>query len=276
MYQVYNPLELFNKLNSLNEENDDVKRFFDKFSFNDILQQHIAKENSQYVFKKESNENPTKSKIIRELNKLNSQNLQKVISSIREIFFQTQDEINELVSQCIQKIKKDNEQTRPLVAALCNELMLTYFETLDKKKIYFIKLLLSEVKKEYLQSIKYDSDTWTKDKGERGMILVGTLYNSKIIETKIMISILNDFKKNIKYKEDGNQETYENVEKSLQQLSCLLSCIILNEDSKKIYNDLELDTFLEEQMVIYEEKKCISKKIRLVCKTTIQELRKLY
>ena len=83
MYQVYNPLELFNKLNSLNEENDDVKKFFDKFSFNDILQQHIAKENSQYVFKKESNENPTKSKIIRELNKLNAQNLQKVISSIR-------------------------------------------------------------------------------------------------------------------------------------------------------------------------------------------------
>ena len=154
--------------------------------------------------------------------------------------------------------------------------MLTYFETLDKKKIYFIKLLLSEVKKEYLQSIKYDSDTWTKDKGERGMILIGTLFNSKIIEDKIMISIINDFKKNIKYKEDGNQETYENVEKSLQQLSCLLSCIILNEDSKKIYNDLELDTFLEEQMIIYEEKKCISKKIRLVCKTTIQELKKIY
>jgi hypothetical protein len=275
MYNVYNAFELFNKLNTLDEKNEDVEIFFNKFTFDKIEQQKIAKENSQYVFLKESNQNPTKSKIIRELNKLNSQNLQKVISSIREIFFQTQDEINELVNQCIQKIKKDNEQTRPLVAALCNELMLTYFETLDKKKIYFIKLLLSEVKKEYLESIKYDSDNWTKDKGERGMILIGTLFNSKIIEDKIMISIINDFKKNIKYKEDGNQEDYEKVEKCLQQLSCLLSCTILNEDSIRIYNNLELDTFLEEQMLIYEDKKCISKKIRLVCKTTIQELRKI-
>jgi hypothetical protein len=276
MYTVYKPQDLINKLNLLDTQNEDVIKFFKNFTFNDILQQNIAKTNSAYVFKNLIKENTTKSKIIRELNKLNSQNLQKVISTIREIIFQTQDELNDLVNQCIQKIKKDNEQTRPLVAALCNELLTTYFITLDKEKIYFRKLLLNEVKKEYIQSIDYSSENWSKDKGERGMILLGTLFNSKIIDNKIMMSIINDFKKKIQYNDNGTQEEYESVEKSLQQISCLLSCIILNEESKKIYSDLELDTFLEEQMVIYEEKKCISKKIRLVCKTTIQELRKFY
>jgi hypothetical protein len=276
MYTVYKPQELFNELNSLGEHNEDVIKFFKNFSFNAIIQQNIAKTNSSFVFKNLIKENTTKSKIIRELNKLNSQNLQKVISTIREIIFQTQDELNDLVNQCIQKIKKDNEQTRPLVAALCNELLSTYFITLDKEKIYFRKLLLNEVKKEYIISIDYNSENWKKDTGERGMILLGTLFNSKIIDNKIMISIINDFKKKIEYKEDGSQEDYENVEKSLQQLSCLLSCIILNEESNKIYNELNLDNFLEDQMLIYEEKKCISKKIRLVCKSTIQELKKIY
>ena len=275
MYTVYKHQELFNKLNSLDEKNEDVITFFQNFSVNIIEQHNIAKTNSAFVFKNLIKENTTRSKIIRELNKLNSQNLQKVISTIREIIFQTQDELNDLVNQCIQKIKKDNEQTRPLVAALCNELLSTYFITLDKEKIYFRKLLLNEVKKEYIQSIDYNSETWKKDIGERGMILLGTLFNSKIIDDKIMISIINDFKKKIEYKEEGLQEEYENVEKSLQQLSCLLSCIILNQDSKKIYDELSLDTFLENQMIIYEDKKCISKKIRLVCKTTIQELRKI-
>ena len=275
MYTVYKPHELFNKLNLLNEKNEDVENFFKAFQFNNIVQQNIAKTNSAYVFKNAIKENTTKAKIIRELNKLNSQNLQKVISTIREIIFQTQDELNDLVFQCIQKIKKDNEQIRPLVAALCNELLSTYFITLDKEKIYFRKLLLNEVKKEYIQSIDYISEYWTKEKGERGMILLGTFYNSKIIDNKIMISIINDFKKKIEYVEGGSQEDYENVEKSLQQMSCLLSCIILNEESKKIYDELTLDKFLENQMVIYEEKKCISKKIRLVCKTTIYELRRI-
>ena len=234
MYTVYKPHELFNKLNLLDEKNEDVENFFKAFQFNNIVQHNIAKTNSAYVFKNAIKENTTKAKIIRELNKLNPQNLQKVISTIREIIFQTQDELNDLVFQCIQKIKKDNEQTRPLVAALCSELLSTYFITLDKEKIYFIKLLLNEVKKEYIQSIDYISEYWTKEKGERGMILLGTLYNSKIIDNKIMISIINDFKKKIEYVEGGSQEDYENVEKSLQQLSCLLSCIILNEESKKI------------------------------------------
>jgi len=276
MYTVYKPQDLINKLNSLDEKNEDVVNFFKNFTFNDIIQQNNAKNNSAYVFKNLIKENTTKSKIIRELNKLNSQNLQKVISTIREIIFQTQEELNDLVNQCIQKIKKDNEQTRPLVAALCNELLTTYFITLDKEKIYFRKLLLNEVKKEYIISIDYNSEHWNKDKGDRGMILLGTLFNSKIIDSKIMISIINDFKKKIEYKETGTQEEYEIVEKSIQQLSCLLSCIILNEESRKIYNTLLIDKFLEDQMIIYEDKKCISKKIRLVCKTSIQELRKFY
>ena len=82
---------------------------------------------------------------------------------------------------------------------------------------------------------------------------------------------LDDFIKNIVYSEEGNQEYFEKVEKSLQQICCLLSCLIINNDIREKFDNI--DNYLEEQMGIYEDKKCISKKIRLVCKNIISEYR---
>ena len=148
----------------------------------------------------------------------------------------------------------------------------TFFVTTEGEKIYFRKLLLSEVKKDYMKSVDYDSEEWYKDHSEKSMILIGTLFNNKIIENKIMISIINDFKKTIEFIDNNTQEHYEKVEKAIQQLSCIVSCIVLNEESKKIYGDL--DVYLENQLEFYEDKKCISKKNRLVCKNIIFELKK--
>jgi len=271
-YEVYKPDELLSKIDNIKEENTDVINFFTKFTFSEITNQKIASGQSSYVFKNAIKEDTTKSKIIGYLNKLSQHNLSKVISLIREIVFQTQDELNELVYQCIQKIKRENEITRPLIAALCWEFLSLYFITSDNDKIYFRKLLLSEVKKEYISAISFDNDDWTKDKADKVMCLIGTLYNGKIIESKVMLSIINDFKKNIIYKANSTQEDYEKVEKSIQLLNCLVSSIVLNEDSKSIYDNL--DNFLNENLVIYEEVKCISKKVRLVLKNTIFELTK--
>jgi len=272
MYSIYNSEDLTKKLNSVTEYNDEIINFFNNFSFNTVVNQNLAKGNSTYVFKNAIKEDTTKSKIVQLLNKLHQQNLSKITTMIREIIFQTQDEVNELISQCITKIKRDNDQIRPLVATLCFELLSTYFETLNHEKIYFRKLLLKEVKLDYLRSIDYDNEEWTRDAAEKTMILVSTLYNSNIIETNIMASIINDFIKKIEYKENGQQEDYEKVEKSVQLLSYLISSVIMNEESIKLF--LNIDKYLEDQMVIYEEKKCISKKIRLICKNTIGELRK--
>lgn len=271
-YFVYNPTELFEKLASNINTNDEVETFFKNFSFEDVVNQQTAKGNTSHVFNKIIKEDTTKARIIGYLNKLNQHNLGKVVSSIREIVFQTTDELNELVFQCIQKIKRDNDLIRPLVAALCKEFLALYFITSDNDKIYFRKLLLTEVKKEYVSSINFDSDEWTKEKADRIMILISTLFNEKIIEDKIMLSIITDLKKNITYKPDKTQEYYEHVEKSIQLLSCLVSSIAPNPEAKVIFNGL--DTFLNEQMEIYEEVKCIQKKTRLICKNIVFELNK--
>ena len=271
-YYVYNHDELFEKLDSNTKQNIEVESFFKNFSFEDVTTQQMAKGNTTQVFNKIIKEDTTKARIIGYLNKLNQHNLTKIVSSIREIVFQTNDELIELVYQCIQKIKRDNDLIRPLVAALCKEFLSLYFVTIDNDKIYFRKLLLSEVKKEYVSSIDFDSNEWTKEKSDRVMILVSTLYNEKIIEDKIMLSIINDLKKNITYKPNETQEYYEHVEKSVQLLSCLVSSISLNPGSKLIFN--KLDEFLQEQMIIYEEVKCIQKKTRLICKNIVFELNK--
>ena len=272
IYSVYKPEHLITQLNKVTEINQDVSKFFSTFSFSNILNQNIDKGNSAYIFKNAMKEDTTKSKIISALNKLHQQNLTKVISMIREITFQTEDELTELVNQCTQKIKRDSEQIRPLVAALCWELLSTYFLTATEEKIYFRKLLLTAVKNDYIENTKYSDESWSREKGEKSMVLIGTLFNSKIIEEKVMSSIISDFRNKITYKDGGTQEEYEIVEKSIHQLSCLISTIIKKDEVEIIYGDL--DIFLENQMAIYEEKKCVSKKIRLVCKNCVEELRK--
>lgn len=272
-YSVYKPEELVVQLNTVSDSSDEVKNFYSTFSFSNIINQNVDKGNSVFVFKNVMKEDTTRTKIITALNKLHQQNLTKVLSMIREITFQSKDELNELVNQCIQKIKRDNEQIKPLVAALCWELLSTYFLTESGDKIYFRTLLLTAVKNDYIENSKYNDVSWTKEKGEKSMVLIGILYNNKIIEDKVMSSIINDFRTRIQFIKDGTQEDYKNVENAIHQFSCLISTIVKNNDTKGIYSDL--DNYLEEQMTFYEDKKeCISKKIRLVCKNIIEELRK--
>jgi len=271
-YKVYKTDELIGVLNNQTEKNEEIEKFFANFSFSNIINQNIDKGNSAYVFKNAIKDDNTKSKITSALNKLHQQNLTKIITMIREIVFQTQEELNELVNQCVQKIKRDNDQIKPLVAALCYELLSTYFLSSSGEKIYFRKLLLTAVKTDYIENTNFGSDSWSKERAEKSMVLIGILYNNKIIDEKIMSHILNDFRKRIEYKENSSQEYFEIVEKSIHLLSCLTASIILTDETIKIFGDL--DNYLETQMNIYEDKKCISKKIRLVCKHTIEELKK--
>jgi hypothetical protein len=274
-YKVYNHDLLLEKVKSNTIVNNEVISFFNNFTFNNILNQNAAKNNSTYIFKNAIKEDTTKSKITQALNKLHPQNLQKIVLSIREIVFQNYDELSELVTQCIYKIKRDNEQIRPVVAALCSELQSTYFLTADNEKIYFRRLLLTAVKKDYMDSLKYDDELWSRDKSDKSMILVGTLFNTKLIEKKILVSIISDLENLIKYKEDEEQEYFSKVEKAIQQLTCLISVILPqnssgNTENNDIFNNLL--EFLEKNILIYEEKKCISKKIRIVCKNSITEI----
>jgi len=274
-YKVYNHDLLLEKVKSNTMVNNEVISFFNNFTFNNILNQNAAKNNSTYIFKNAIKEDTTKSKITQALNKLHAQNLQKIVLSIREIVFQNYDELSELVTQCIYKIKRDSEQIRPVVAALCSELQSTYFLTADNEKIYFRRLLLTAVKKDYMDSLKYDDELWSRDKSEKSMILVGTLFNTKLIEKKILVSIISDLENLIIYKEEEEQEYFSRVEKAIQQLTCLISVILPqnssgNTENNDIFNNLL--EFLEKYILIYEEKKCISKKIRIVCKNSITEI----
>jgi len=273
-YKVYNHELLLEKVKSNTTMNSEVVSFFNNFTFNNVLNQKSAIGNSTYVFKNTIKEDTTKSKITQALNKLHAQNLTKIVTSIREIVFQNHDELSELVTQCIFKIKRDSEQIRPVVAALCNELQSTYFLTADNEKIYFRRLLLTAVKKDYIESLRYDDELWSREKSEKSMILIGTLFNTKLIEKKILISIISDLENLIKYKEE-EQEYYNKVEKAIQQLTCLISVILPQNSSGNNENNdifINLLKFLEENILIYEDKKCISKKIRIVCKNSITEI----
>lgn len=272
-YIVYNIDELITEMNTVINKNEDVLNFFRTFSFaTSIINHNAAKENSAYIFKNVIKEDTIKSKIIQLLNKLNQQNINKIISMIREIVFQTYDDILELVNQCIQKIKRDNNIIRPLVASLCYELLSTYFVTLDKEKIYFRKLFFTIIKENYMSSLDFNNSEWSKEKAEKVMILLGTCYNSKIIDNTIMISIINDLKNKINFIEDNTVEYYDSVEKTIYLLSYLISSIIFDENTNTFSSDLI--EYLEKTIELYKPYKYISKKSRLMCQNIIFDLKR--
>jgi hypothetical protein len=261
-YYIYNPTELANRLDNITEPNTDVYTFFENFTFGQIINQNSAKIDSSNVFKNVVKENPTRSRIIGHLNKLKRDNLLYIVNCLREIPIETDEELNDFVFQCIQKIKKENDTNRPIIAALCKELLDYYFMTVEGEKIYFRKLLINEVRNDYRKAMNFDSDDWTRDKAEKVMILIGVLYNNgQIIENFVIESIIGDFQKNIRYIETDSQEHYDHVEKSIHLMSHLISTVIINDDSITIFQ--ELKKFLFEQLQIYEEKKCIPRKTRL-------------
>ena len=275
IYNVYNINQLVEEANKNKEYNEDVLNFYREFNFENIIKDNLAKTNSVYTFKNLIKEDTTKSKITQALNKLHHQNMNKIIANIREISFKNMDELMELVNQCISKIKKETEQIKPIVAALCFELSSTYFTSAEGEKIYFRKLLLTAVKADYKESLDYSNELWSKEKSEKSMILIGTLYNSKIIDDKVMASIFTDLKNKIKYKSEQEKTYYDNVEKAIQNLSFLVSIINVVEENSNIYEGL--DKFLESELANYElEKHCISKKVRIICKNIIDDVKKTF
>ena len=180
-YNVYEKESLFQVLGSITDISDDVKTFYETFNIDNVLKENEARTTSNFVFKNRMKEDTTKSKITQALNKLHQQNIGKVVSMVREIEFKSFDDLNELVSQCIQKIKRENEQMRPIISALCYELLSTYFISSTGEKIYLRKLLLSSVKSEYIESLNFNGEHWSKDKSEKSIILIATFFNSKII-----------------------------------------------------------------------------------------------
>lgn len=261
-YYTYNPVELYNKLGEITDRNEDVYKFFENFTFGQVINQNSAKMNSGNVFKNVVKENPTRAKIIGYLNKLKRDNMQYIVNCLREIAIETDEELNDFVFQCIQKIKKENDSNRPVIAALCKELLDYYFVTADGDRLYFRKLLINEVRNDYRKSMHFDSDEWARDKAEKVMILIGVLYNNgQIIENFVIESIIRDLQKNIRYIETDSHEHYDHVEKSIHLLSHLISTIIINKDSIEIFQTLK--NFLTEQLRFYEEKKCIPRKARL-------------
>ena len=271
-YNINDLIAVAEKEKSVSEE---VLNFYREFNFETIIKDNLAKTNSLYTFKNLIKEDTTKSKITQALNKLHQQNMNKILASIREINFKNMDELNELVNQCINKIKKESEQIKPIIAALCFELSSTYFTSAEGEKIYFRKLLLTAVREDYRESLCYSNDTWSKEKSEKSMILIGTLYNSKIIDDKVMGSIFKDLKNIIMYKENQEKTYYDNVEKAIQNLSFLVSIINVQEENSNIYEGL--DKFLEKELDNYErEKHCISKKVRIICKNIIDDIKKTF
>lgn len=267
-YNVNDIITEFKKSEGYDEE---TMNFFNTFSYSNIINQNQIKMNTVNVFNNTINENATKSTIISYLNKLNARNISRITISLREISIDTIDDLNELVTQCITKIKKDTEQMKPITAKLCYELLATFFTTETGEKIYFRNILLNQIKAEYISSINFENESWSTEQGEKTSVLIGILYNNCIIPENVIFGIISDYKNKIDFIEgvtiDGNR-----VEQIIRQFMILMSSIVLNVDSLKLFDGL--GEYLDGELAKYNDKKLISKKMSLICKNLMCDVEK--
>jgi hypothetical protein len=264
--------EILTSFREVTESDENTVEFFKNFSYSNIINQNHIKMNSVNVFTNANNENTTKSTIISYLNKLNARNISKITSSLREIAIVTMDDLNELVTQCITKLRKDTEQMKPITAKLCYELLATYFVTETGEKVYFRNILLSQIKTEYVQSMRFGEEDWTKETSEKTTVLIGILFNNYIIPENVLTSIIDNYKKKIAFPDTESEANGLLVEQVIGQFMILLSSIVLNNESIRLFDGLA--QFIDGELLKYNERKLISKKIGLVCKNLFYEVEK--
>ena len=275
MVSVYNSEDLIQELSNINDVNDDVIKFYKNFSFENIVKENNNYINSSLIFKDSSPEESNNIKVIQLLNKVHNKNINKTITSIKEIHFKTLDELQNLVNQCVQKIKRENEQIKPLIGMLCSEILSVYYldTNNNNNKIYFKPLILTNVKKDYFDSIDYCNNKWSKENCIKTMTVIGTLYNSGVVPNVILESILNDFKKSIEFNETNDKNNYVNIEKSIQLLFNLSNTLAKNDEINEEYENME--SFINEQIKIYSANKKICKKSLLELYSCVDAFKKL-
>jgi hypothetical protein len=261
---VYIVEELISSLGEVKTSNNEVDSFFETFTFEQVINRKNEKNNSINVFKNTISENEIKSNIIKILNKVNKNNIEKSAMDIKNIDFSTFEDYKELVRQCISKIKNTNEQMRYYIGSLCSHLHYL-FNNSEKKKVNFEDLLLSATRFEYLEFIKFDIE---KNQDKRILLVISTLYDVKILDEVLISGIFDDFKKFIKF--DETKINYDVIEYAIQHLCYFIHSLGFNNNLLLLSNDI--DKFLNEEVLLYG--KNISKKIILTIENTVEEIYK--
>jgi hypothetical protein len=256
--------DLYNKIDEVKSLNTEVEFFMETFNFQQVLDRKNEKNNSFSVFKDNVSENEVKCAITRIFNKLNKNNIEKSAIEIKSLNFETSNDYNELVRQCINKIKITNEQMRYYMGSLCTNLHYLFYNP-DKKE----NRLLTAIRNEYLEFIKFNIE---KNADKKILLVISTFYDVKILDDVLISKIFDDFRKYIKYDENKN---YEIVEYAIQHLCYFIhsfgsngELLLLSKDSDSI----SIDTFLNTELLLYG--KNISKKTILTVENTIEEVYK--
>lgn len=223
---VYNVDQLNNLLNQKKYVDESTKDFFENFNENIILRINSERENTQNVLMDEFNENDIKRKITQLLNRMSPSDINKTYNEIKKITITSEEEILTLINSLIYKIKTDTDNMKPCVAELCKKLCADYFKS-DKEDIKFHQLFLKKIYEEYKKAMNYNNYDYEtqKDKAKEVIVLLGTLINSKVIETSLIKSIANDFEKRVKFNGDEDNEKFKYIEISINLLHVLVTCI---------------------------------------------------
>jgi len=256
-YQAYKPNELLKYY-----ENYKVEGKLDNDICNFYLHFKIKEDKPKNKLNSENIDN--KSTMMQLLNKLNDRTLNQALNKLRLLEINDISELDFLVNQCINKIKRENGQLKQVFAKLCWELQQNSYNV-KNEKVVFRKLFLNKVKDEYTNIINFNNTDWNKKEAEQVFVLLGLLYSHKIITEAIIENIILDLKQKIIYTETMNNEY---CERAIYLLISLITNIV--DTSDKMFDELKL--FLEEQQEIHKNQNKENQMISILIQNIIEQL----
>jgi hypothetical protein len=263
--EIYYFEELYNILRQNKEIDEEIDKKLREYNGETIIKNNIKKQNTNTVLENIVKENVIKTKITQILNKLHNGNIPSIIKQIKEINYMNVEDLVELSNQLIGKIKRDNDQVKQIVGDLIYEL-LTICVVENETKNYLHKILLRICRNEYNEVIRnIKEDEYNRERNEKIMNMLIILFNSNVIESKIVIKIIEEISK---YMES---ERGMEAERAIQMFNIIISSLIMNNENKKMIEGL--DKYIEGRLKILEKERKIGKMMIIMGENIIEKIR---
>jgi hypothetical protein len=195
--ESYNTFEIINNLNEINEDIEELTDFFKTYTIESLHKKKKEAYEASVLCHTKKMENPTKYKIVQLFNKLQRENINYIADELLKINIKSLEEFNTMFQRVYTGLQNGNLLFRKCMGDFCFAIKNYNFKITEgfdtNTEIIFGTFLLGKTKEKYTTSIDFKSIDYNLNFGKQTMLIISTLYNSKLLNDVILNNIFTDY-----------------------------------------------------------------------------------
>jgi hypothetical protein len=195
--ESFNTFDIINNLNEINEDIEELTDFFKTYTIESLHKKKKEAYEASVLCHTKKMENPTKYKIVQLFNKLQKENINYIADELMKINIKSLEEFNTMFQRVYTGLQNNNILFRKCMGDFCFAIKNYTFQITEgfdtNTEIVFGPFLLSKIKEKYTLSIDFKSIDYNLNFGKQIMLIISTLYNSRLLNDVILNTILTDY-----------------------------------------------------------------------------------